>query len=120
MIFPMIVLRKNGIANVQHSSKPIILLGYNEDVKKTEKLVTIKNIKLPKIVMLIILNPFWFCFNKNPQQTIIIKLIYTARFMLYPSSKSEISIIDIGIKKESFLLVKKAPPNSATAPTAVK
>ena len=50
----------------------------------------------------------------------IIKLIYTARFMLYPSIKSEISIIAIGIKKESFLLVKKAPPNSATAPTAVK
>ena len=40
--------------------------------------------------------------------------------MLYPRIKSDKAIINIGIKKDNFLSLKKAPPNNATAPIAVK
>ena len=52
-----------------------MFLGYSEDVKKTEKLVIKKNIKLASNAVLIILNPLCFCSNKKPRQTIIIKLM---------------------------------------------
>ena len=52
-----------------------MFLGYNEDVKKTEKLVIKKNTKLAISVVLIIRIPFWFFSNKDPSKTIIIKLI---------------------------------------------
>tara|TARA_B100001250_G_C19327914_1_gene583365 strand:- start:23 stop:214 length:192 start_codon:yes stop_codon:yes gene_type:complete len=56
---------------------PMIFFEYSVDVKKTDKLVMIKNMKLAIIEVLIILGMV-LCFdNLNPSKTMIIKPIYT-------------------------------------------
>ena len=90
------------------------------ELNHTEKLVIRKNIKLAVIEKLIIWKKLLFFFNKNPNNTIIIKLIYTDSIIFWFNKKSDIIIMQRGMKKASFLLLKQAPENNAIAYIAVK
>ena len=80
----------------------------------------VKNIRLANIDVFIIENPLDLVCRKDPNATMIVKLKYTEIINWYPSIKSDIINDIVGIIKASFLSFKKAPPNNAIAPIAVK